>query len=111
MRPAPDSTLAELECMKPTWRRRAWELRSAGSTVGTMVMPGTFRQRAVATLSTGTLVFDRVGFWQHRATVDTESGDHVANCGYAWTGDGGTSALRPSRPPTKARIGFPHARE
>jgi hypothetical protein len=88
MRPSQDGTFAELEWVQPTWRRRAWELRSAGTTVGTMVMPGMFRQRAVATLSTGMLVFDRVGFWQHRATVDTEGGDHVADFEYAWTGDG-----------------------
>ncbi len=89
MRPAPDSTFAELEWVQPTWRRQAWELRSAGSTVGTMVMPRTFRQRAVATLSTGTLVFDRTGFWGRRATVDTENGDRVADFESAWTGDGG----------------------
>jgi hypothetical protein len=88
MRPAPDSTFAELEWVQPTWRRRAWDLRSVGKTVGTMVMPGTFRQRAVATLSTGTLVFDLVGFWQRRATVDTDGGDHVADFKSAWTGDG-----------------------
>ena len=93
-RPAtPDSRFAELEWVQPTWRRQAWELRSAGSTVGTMVMPGMFRQRVVATLSTGTLVFDRVGFWQRRATVDTEGGDHVADFEYAWTGDGRLSAV------------------
>ncbi|MFZ2412681.1 MAG: hypothetical protein WAW16_00435 [Candidatus Cryosericum sp.] len=93
MRPAPESTFAELEWVQPTWRRRAWELRSTGSTVGTMVMPGTFRQRAVATLSTGTLVFDLVGFWQRRATVDTEAGDRVADFESAWTGDGKLSIV------------------
>jgi hypothetical protein len=51
-------------------------------------MPAMFREHAVATLSTGTLVFDRVGFWKRHATVDTEGGDHVADFQYAWTGDG-----------------------
>jgi len=93
VRPAQDTIFAELEWTQPKWGRQAWELRSAGTTVGTMVMPSMFRERTIATLSTGTLVFKRVGFWRRRATVDTEDGGHVADFESTWTGDGRLSVV------------------